>query len=508
MADFFLLLTAKKKYYILPFGCIPIFAVMDTGKYEAVIGLEVHAQLQTNTKLFCGDAIAFGADANTQISPITMGHPGTLPKTNTKAIDFAVMLGLVCNCQIVNKNYFARKNYFYPDLPKGYQISQHTTPICKGGFVDIIVDGLKKRVELNRIHIEEDAGKSIHDLYETETCIDLNRAGTPLLEIVTEPCLHSSDEAFAYVAEIRKLVRWIGVCDGNMEEGSLRCDANISIRLKGETQLGTKVEVKNVNSIRNVKRAIDAEIKRMIELVENGGTVTQQTRSYNVDTNTTSAIRDKEDANDYRYFADPDLTPFNLTEQYISNINAALPILPNQLIEQYKQSFGLSDYDATVLCDDKTVADFFNATAKVATNYKAIANFILGPIKQYLNEHNTTIENINLEPNMLVQLINLIDEGKVSFSVAAAKILPIIITQNKNPLEVAQELNLLQTNDSNEIENWINNVLAAMPDKVAEYKKGKKGLIGLFVGEVKKISKGKADPKIATELLTKKLNED
>ena len=489
-------------------GCIPIFAIMDIGKYEAVIGLEVHAQLQTNTKLFCGDAIAFGAAANTQISPITMGHPGTLPKTNTKAIDFAVMLGLVCHCQIVNKNYFARKNYFYPDLPKGYQISQHTTPICKGGFVDIVVDGANKRVDLNRIHIEEDAGKSIHDLYDTETCIDLNRAGTPLLEIVTEPCLHSSEEAFAYIAEIRKLVRWIGVCDGNMEEGSLRCDANISIRLKGETRLGTKVEVKNVNSIRNVKRAIDAEIKRMIDLVENGGTVTQQTRSYNVDNNTTSAIRDKEDANDYRYFADPDLTPFNLTEQYINNINAALPILPNELIEQFKQDFALSDYDANVLCDDKAVADFFNAAATLCTNYKAIANFILGPIKQYLNEHNTTIENIDLEANKLVELINLIDGGMVNFSIAATKILPVVIAQNKNPLQVAQDLNLLQTNNSNEIEDWINNVLAAMPDKVIEYKKGKKGLIGLFIGEIKKISKGKADPKIATDLLTKKLNQD
>jgi aspartyl-tRNA(Asn)/glutamyl-tRNA(Gln) amidotransferase subunit B len=481
---------------------------MDTSKYEAVIGLEVHAQLQTNTKLFCGDSIAFGAEPNTHVSPITLGHPGTLPKTNTKAIDFAVMLGLACNCEIVTKNYFARKNYFYPDLPKGYQISQHTTPICKGGIVPIKIDGVEKDIQLNRIHIEEDAGKSIHDLYETETCIDLNRAGTPLLEIVTEPCLHSSEEAFQYVTEIRKLVRWIGVCDGNMEEGSLRCDANVSIRLKGETKLGTKVEVKNVNSIRNVKRAIDAEIKRMIELVENGGTVVQQTRSYDVNTDKTNAIRDKEDANDYRYFADPDLTPFHLSQEYIDKIENSLPVLPNALAAKYKQEFGLSEYDASVLCDDKLVADFFNETIEHTGSYKAVANFILSPIKQYLNENNAAINETSLTPNSLANLIKLVDEGKVNFSVASSKILPVLFAENKHPLQIAQEQNLLQVSNSNEIEDWVTTVLENMPDKVAEYKKGKKGLIGLFVGEVKKISKGKADPKIATELLTQKLNTD
>ena len=479
---------------------------MDTAKYEAVIGLEVHAQLQTNTKLFCGDSILFGAPPNTQVSPITLGHPGTLPKTNTKAIDFAVKLGLACNCEIVEKNYFARKNYFYPDLPKGYQISQHTTPICKGGMLPITIDGVEKNIQLNRIHIEEDAGKSIHDLYDNETCIDLNRAGTPLLEIVTEPCLHSSEEAFQYVTELRKLVRWIGVCDGNMEQGSLRCDANVSIRFKGETKLGTKVEVKNVNSIRNVKRAIDAEIKRMIELVEGGGTVTQQTRSYDVNTDKTVGIRDKEDANDYRYFADPDLNPFHITKEFINSIQASLPTLPNKLAKQFKQEFGLSDYDAAQLCDDKLVADFFNKTAAINTNYKAIANFILGPIKQHLNENNLGIDEISLQPNNLSDLIKIIDEGKVNFSVASSKILPIIIAENKNPLQVAEELNLLQSNDSIEIEDWVNTVVQNMPDKVAEYKKGKKGLIGLFVGEVKKLSKGKADPKIVTDLLTSKLN--
>jgi aspartyl-tRNA(Asn)/glutamyl-tRNA(Gln) amidotransferase subunit B len=274
-------------------------------KYEAVIGLEVHAQLATNSKLFCGDSTAFGAAPNTHISPVTMGHPGTLPKTNKKAVEYAIRIGLACNCEIEKENYFARKNYFYPDLPKGYQISQHTTPICKGGYIAIKTNTGERNVQLNRIHMEEDAGKSIHDMDDHFTCVDLNRAGTPLVEIVTEPDLFSADEAWQYVTEIRRLVRWIGICDGNMEEGSLRCDANVSIRLRGEKNLGTKVEVKNLNSIRNVKKAIEYEIDRMIQLVESGGKVQQQTRSFDASNDTTFAIRDKEEANDYRYFPDP-----------------------------------------------------------------------------------------------------------------------------------------------------------------------------------------------------------
>lgn len=478
---------------------------MINDKYEVVVGLEIHAQLLTHTKLFCGDSIAFGAEPNTHVSPITLGHPGTLPKTNTKAIEYAVKLGLACHCSIEQKNYFARKNYFYPDLPKGYQISQHTTPICKGGFVNIYTNNISKKVELNRIHIEEDAGKSIHDIYENDTCVDLNRAGTALLEIVTEPCISSSDEAFAYVSEVRKLVRWLQVCDGNMEEGSLRCDVNISVRLKGATQLGTKVEVKNVNSIRNVKRAIEAEATRMITMLEKGEKITQQTRTYDAQHNTTHAIRDKEDANDYRYFADPDLTPFNITQEYIEVIKTNLPTLPHELETQYKQQFGLNDYDAQQVCEDKTIAHFFETTTQHTTNYKAIVNFILGPIKQYTNEHNLFINETKLQPQQLANLIQLIDDGKVNFSVASTKILPQLFVSNAEPLKIAEEQNLIQSSNSNELEQWIDTVLQNMPDKVAEYKKGKKGLIGLFVGEVKKLSKGKADPKIVTEILTQKL---
>jgi aspartyl-tRNA(Asn)/glutamyl-tRNA(Gln) amidotransferase subunit B len=475
-------------------------------KYEAVIGLEVHAQLQTNSKLFCGDSIAFGAEPNTHVSPITLGHPGTLPKTNKKAIEYAIKMGLACNCEIEMDNYFARKNYFYPDLPKGYQISQHTTPICKGGYVSIKTSQGERNIQLNRIHMEEDAGKSIHDVYDNYTCIDLNRAGTPLIEIVTEPDLTSSEEAYQYITELRRLVRWLHICDGNMEEGSLRCDANVSIRLKGEKKLGTKVEVKNLNSIRNVKKAIEYEIERMIQVVEAGGTITQQTRSFDASNDTTFAIRDKEEANDYRYFPDPDLAPFHLTTEYINGIASELPALPKQRTEKYEKDLGLSNYDAHQLCDERHTAEFFETTIQFTHHYKAVANWILGPVKQHLNEANSGFETISLLPETLAKLITIVDEGKVNFSVASSKLLPLLFTDNKDPLQLAETLNLLQVSDTNELEQWVNEVIAKIPDKVTEYKKGKKGLIGLFVGEVKKISKGKADPKKVTALLEEKLN--
>jgi len=476
-------------------------------KYEAVIGLEVHAQLQTNSKLFCGDSIAFGAEPNTHVSPVTLGHPGTLPKTNKKAVEYAVKLGLACNCEIEPYNYFARKNYFYPDLPKGYQISQHTTPICLGGFVKIKTHEGERNVKLNRIHMEEDAGKSIHDRDDDYTCVDLNRAGTPLVEIVTEPDLHSSEEAYQYITELRRLVRWIGICDGNMEEGSLRCDANVSVRLKGEKKLGVKVEVKNLNSIRNVKKAIDHEIERMIQIIENGGAITQQTRSFNADDDSTFALRDKEEANDYRYFPDPDLAPFHLTGDYIQKIQASLPALPNQLMHQYQHEYGLSEYDAAQICDEKHESDFFQSTIQFTQHYKAVANWMAGPVKQYLHEHHQSFETIGLLPETLGALIKIVDAGKVNFSVASSRLLPMLMKENKDPLALAEELNLLQVSDSNELEGWVNEAISKMPDKVSEYKKGKKGLIGLFVGEVKKISKGKADPKIVTAFLQEKLSQ-
>ena len=477
-------------------------------QYEAVIGLEVHAQLATNSKLFCSDATTYGASPNTQISPITMGHPGSLPKTNKKAVEFAIKMGLACGSTIVKENYFARKNYFYPDLPKGYQISQHTTPICAGGKVQIKVEGQKRFVQLNRIHLEEDAGKSIHDIDPTHTLIDLNRAGTPLIEIVTEPDLYSAEEAFAYVTEIRKLVQWLGICDGNMEEGSLRCDANVSVRLKGEKKLGTRVEVKNLNSIRNVKKAIEFETTRLIEILESGGTITQQTRSFDASNDTTFAIRDKEEANDYRYFPDPDLAPFVLSETYIDAIKTGLPILPDALEEKLMTQFQLSAYDAAQLCESIATVHYFEAAAEHTNNFKSVANWMLGPIKSYLNEAGLDYNKLALQPTTLADLIRLIDEGQLNFSVAASKILPQLVNGIKTDVfAVANELNVLQVNDADTLEKWVDAAIASMPDKVIEYQKGKKGLIGLFIGAVKKISQGQADPNKVSDMLMKKLNK-
>jgi aspartyl-tRNA(Asn)/glutamyl-tRNA(Gln) amidotransferase subunit B len=480
---------------------------MKNDKYEVVIGLEVHAQLQTNSKLFCGDSTSFGAAPNTHISPITLAHPGTLPRMNKKAIEFAIKLGLALNCEIEQKNYFARKNYFYPDLPKGYQISQHTTPICKNGVVKINVNNEQRSVQLNRIHIEEDAGKSLHDVDENYTAIDLNRAGVPLLEIVSEPNLHSSEEAFAYITELRRLVRWLEICDGNMEEGSMRCDANISIRLKGEKKLGTRVEVKNLNSIRNVKKAIDLEVNRLIDIVESGASVIQETRSFDADNNTTFSLRSKEDADDYRYFADPDLTPFHITDQFLQAVKDSLPALPEALEIKYKEVFQLASYDAQVICSDKALVNYFEEIIKYTTNYKAAVNWLMGPIKSYLNDHSIELEAFPLSPEKIALLIQLVNDGKVNFSIASTKILSALIqAPQKNPLEVATELNLLQESNNDSVANWVDEVISKMPDKVKEYQSGKKGLIGLFAGEVKKLSKGKADMNVVNKLLAEKLN--
>lgn len=478
----------------------------DQQKYEVVVGLEVHAQLLTQSKLFCGDSIAYGAEPNTQVSPITLAHPGTLPKMNKKAIEFAIKLGLACHCHIEKENYFARKNYFYPDLPKGYQVSQHTTPICKEGFVKIKVNGDEKMIRLNRIHMEEDAGKSLHDLDENNSCIDLNRAGTPLLEIVSEPDIRSSDEAYSYLTELRKLVRYLEVCDGNMEEGSFRCDANVSVRKKGETKLGTRVEVKNLNSIRHVKKAIDFEAKRLISQLEKGETIKQQTRSFDANNGTTFAIRDKEDADDYRYFADPDLTPFHLEDSFIESIRQSIPALQEERIKKYTSIWQLSEYDATVLTEEKETADYFEQIIKHTSNYKAAANWMLGPVKSWLNENNQGINAFPLSPQKIVGLIQLVESGKVSFSIASGKLFHSLLKDPlKNPEQIAIEQNLIQQSDANSLEPLIDEILNKHAEKVKEYKKGKKGLLSLFVGEVMKQSKGKADPRVTNEILLEKL---
>ena len=476
-------------------------------KYQVVIGLEVHAQLLTKSKLFCGDSASFGGEPNTHISPVTLAHPGTLPKMNRKAIDYAVKLGIALHCDIEQHNYFARKNYFYPDLPKGYQVSQHTTPICKNGYVKIKTADGEKNILLNRIHMEEDAGKSLHDVDENYTSIDLNRAGVPLLEIVSEPNLHSSDEAFAYVTELRRLVRWLEICDGNMEEGSMRCDANISIRLKGETKLGTRVEVKNLNSIRNVKRAIDIEVARLIEITESGNKIIQETRSFDADNNITFSLRSKEDADDYRYFAEPDLTPFNITDEFLQQVKDSIPELPEALENKYQELLKLPAYDAAVICSDKETVYYFEAIIKHTTNYKAAANWLLGPVKSNINHTQTEIKDFTLPPEKIGALIQLVDEGKINFSNASTKIFNELLNKpESDPLQIATALNLLQESNSGSVETWVDEAIAKMPDKVKEYKSGKKGLIGLFAGEVKKLSKGKADMQLVNKILAEKLN--
>ncbi len=474
--------------------------------YEVVVGLEVHAQLLTRTKLFCGDSAAFGGEPNTHVSPVTLGLPGALPRLNRVAVEYAIRMGLACHSDIERNNYFARKNYFYPDLPKGYQISQHTTPICIGGRVTIRTAAGERDIQLNRIHLEEDAGKSLHDIDPVYTGIDLNRAGVPLIEIVTEPDLHSGDEAYAYLTELRKILRYLEVCDGNMEEGSMRCDANVSVRLKGEKALGTKVEVKNLNSIRNVRRAIEFEAHRLIDLLEAGKPIQQQTRSFDATDGTTFALRTKEEANDYRYFADPDLPPFQVTDEFLETIRASIPPLPEALVLKYTRELQLPEYDARGIADDKDSAGYFERLIRHTTNYKAAANWLLGPVRSSLNERSLDWKDLPIAPDSLALLIRLVEEGKISFSIAAERIFPVLMQEpGRQPLDIAVSLNLLQSSDTSEITAWIEQALAGMPDKVTEYKKGKKGLIGLFVGEVKKLSKGKADPKLTNQLLLEKL---
>ncbi len=482
---------------------------IDSDAYETVVGLEVHAQLLTQSKLFCGDSAAFGAEPNTHISPVTLGYPGTLPVLNAKAIELAVRMGLACHCEIERDNHFARKNYFYPDLPKGYQISQHTSPICKGGWVKIKTSTGEKNIQLNRIHLEEDAGKSLHDLDPENTCIDYNRAGVALIEIVTEPMLSGGEDAHAYLTELRKVLRYLDVCDGNMEEGSMRCDANISIRKKGDKKLGVKVEVKNLNSIRNVRKAIEFESLRMMELADSGKTIEQQTRSFDANTGTSFALRSKEEANDYRYFPDPDLPPFQITDQMLSGIRDSIPALPEQLIEKYTRELKLSEYDARVLTDDKETAVYFEELVKLKVNPKSASNWLLGPVKSWLNQENLSMGKLGLAPAKLSALIELVDAGRVNFSVASSRLFPAILrTPEANPADLAASLNLVQDAGSEEIAQWVQEALDKMPEKVLEYKKGKKGLIGLFVGEVKRLSKGKADPKLTNKLLLERLDKN
>ena len=477
-------------------------------KYEAVIGLEVHAQLATKSKAYSSDSTEFGVLPNTNVSVVSLGHPGTLPMTNKRVIEFAVRLGLACKCTIREVNEYARKNYFYADLPKGYQITQDKTPICTGGYITLKNgDGTEKDINITRIHMEEDAGKSIHDIDPFDTLIDLNRAGVPLLEIVSEPEIRSGEEAYQYLTEVRKLVRYLEICDGNMEEGSMRCDANISVRLKGAKTFGTRNEVKNMNSIRNVQRAIEYEVKRQIEAIENGEVITQDTRSFDAMAGTTFIMRSKELANDYRYFPEPDLQPVIVSQEYIEKVKATLPPLPNDLFKKYV-SLGLSAYDAGVLTDSKEIALFFEEIIAETKNTKSASNWLTVQVKSFLNDNALHISDFKITPKRIAELVDFIDSGKVSHTIATQKIFPKMLEEPaKSAQEIAEENNWIQESDSGALTEFVKQAIAKYPEKVVEYKNGKVSLLGLFMGEVMKLSKGKADPKIATELVKQELEK-
>lgn len=477
-------------------------------QYEPVIGIEIHVQLNTLSKAYSSDPTEYGASPNTQTSPVTLGHPGTLPMFNEGALKAAVKLGLAVGATIREVNEFARKNYFYADLPKGYQITQDKTPICNGGYVDVKDDeGAPKRINLTRIHMEEDSGKSSHDIDPFNTLIDLNRAGVPLLEIVTEPEFRSGEEAYQYLTEMRRLVRYLEISDGNMEEGSLRCDVNISVRKKGATKFGTRVEVKNLNSFRNVQKAIDYEVHRHIALIESGGAVTQQTFTFDAARGKTQLLRDKEDAHDYRYFNEPDLQPVIVKEEYIDAMRMQMPPLPKELFAKYREQ-GLSEYDASLLTDSKEIALYYEAIIAHTENYKAAANFMMGSIKSWLNERAAHISEFPIPAASIAKLISLVDENKVSNTAANGDLFKALLeSPEENPERLAETLNLIQESNTDELQAWVDEALAKYPEKVAEYKAGKKGLTGLFMGEVMKLSRGKADPKLASKLVIQTLEK-
>ncbi|MEP0986473.1 Asp-tRNA(Asn)/Glu-tRNA(Gln) amidotransferase subunit GatB [Ekhidna sp.] len=469
-------------------------------EFQLVVGLEVHIQLSTVSKLFAADSAAYGLPPNTNVSVITLAHPGVLPKLNKQAVEYAIRMGLACNSAISRYCIFDRKNYFYPDLPKGFQTTQDRTPICIGGKIRIQTkSGGERVVELNRIHLEEDAGKSIHDLDANDSFIDLNRAGVPLIELVTEPCIYSADEAMAFLTEIRHTVKFLDICDGNMEQGSLRCDANISVNRRGDKELGQKVEVKNMNSIRNVGRAINHEFKRQVDLLQRDEQIISETRLFDANKGTTSGMRMKEELNDYRYFPEPDLSPFTVSDEWLEEIRSKMPLTPKELRDRFRKVYKLSDYDIGVLTSDKSMAIYFEEVCKRTIYYKQAANWICGAIKSIIN--NETDGEMSVSATQLADLINAIESGKINHSAASKHVLPFLVKNHTDSVsEAIEKLNLNQSGEE-DISNVILEVLNAFPDKVKAYQNGKKNLIGLFMGEVMKRTKGSTDPKKMNDLL-------
>lgn len=472
--------------------------------YEVVIGVEVHAQLRTKSKLFCGCGTVFGLTANSQTCPLCLGLPGSLPVLNQAAVEMAVRAGLALNCTIAANNMFARKNYFYPDLPKGYQISQYEAPICEHGWIEIAVNESRRRVRIRRAHLEEDAGKSVHVAGTNGSRVDLNRAGTPLLEIVTEPDLRSSEEVVAYLKSLRDVLMYLEVCDGNMDEGSFRCEPNLSLRPLGQKEFGTKVELKNINSFKFVKDAIEYEIKRQTKVLSEGGTINQETRLWNLERGETVVMRSKEEAHDYRYFPDPDLVPLKLDKEWIDGCRKHVAELPATRMRRFVNEFALSEYDAGVLTASKAVADYFEACVTLFNQPKTVSNWVMGELTRELNSFGTDASASPISPERLVSLLQLVEQGTISLKVAR-EIFHEVYSSGKTPEQIVQEKGLIQVSDEVALDKIIGDVIEKNPTQVAQFKEGKQQVLGFLVGQVMKTSGGKANPGKVNELLKKKL---
>lgn len=477
-------------------------------KYEAVIGLEVHTELQTKTKIFCSCRTSFGADPNTNVCPVCLGLPGVLPVLNKKVLEYAVRAGLALNCEISRFSKFDRKNYYYPDLPKNFQTSQFDLPICEHGYLDVEVEGEKRRIRITRAHMEEDAGKLVHhgtSITDSDySLVDYNRTGTPLLEIVSEPDMRSAKEAVAYMEKMRAILQYVGISDCRMEEGSLRCDANVSVRPVGQKELGTKTEIKNINSFKGVERAIKYEAMRQAELLEDGGKVVQETRTWDEKEGVTKSMRTKEEANDYRYFPEPDLVPFTVSDEYIENIRKSLPELPDARKERYMKEFGLSSEDAVFMTNDKATADYFEAAVDAGADPKACVNWLMGEFASQLSTDGIEIAKAPVSAENLAALLKLISKGTISGKIAK-KVFATMWKEGGNPEEIVKAQGLVQVSDTAELSKLVDEVVGKNPKAVEDFKAGKKKAVGALVGQIMKATKGKANPRVINELLNKKL---